>query len=243
MSPEKTNVAFNFKQFSIVQDNCVMKLNTDGVLLGAWCEVEGVKNVLDIGTGTGIIALMVAQRASRNAKITAVDIDEGACLDAKINVSNSPFLDNIEVVNAAVQDFAFAATQEYDLIISNPPFFTGGTFSANENKANVRHAIKLPHGELLSSVQKLLSPTGRFALILPYLEGLRMIELAERAHLVPVRITEVISKTDRPIERLLIEFSKKPATCKSTQIVIHDIEKNDYHEDYINLTKDFYLKF
>jgi len=243
MSPEKLKAAFNFKQFSIVQDHCVMKLNTDGVLLGAWCDVTGASNVLDIGTGTGIIALMVAQRAAENAKITAVDIDDGACIDASINVANSPFADKIMVVNSSVQDFSYESIDNFDLIISNPPFFTGGTFSANENKANVRHAIKLPHGELLTSVQRLLKPNGKFALILPYLEGLRLIELAERSNLFPVRITEVMSKTDRPIERLLIELSKKKVDCAQNQVIINDSEKNDYHQDYVQLTKDFYLKF
>lgn len=243
MSLEKIKAAFNFKQFSIVQDHCVMKLNTDGVLLGAWCDLKDVKNVLDIGTGTGIIALMVAQRSEHETRVTAVDIDEGACIDASINVANSPFAEKIEVINTSVQDFSFETNQLFDLIISNPPFFTGGTFSANENKANVRHAIKLPHGELLTSVQRLLKPTGKFALILPYLEGLRLIELAERSHLYPVRITEVISKTDRPIERLLIELSKTNKVCLKDKMTIHDAEKNDYHEDYIGLTKDFYLKF
>ena len=220
-----------------------MKLNTDGVLLGAWCNVENKHSILDIGTGTGIIALMVAQRTSDHIQITALDIDEGACIDARTNVANSPFSNSIEVNQIAVQDFARKETLTFDLIISNPPFFTGGTFSANENKANVRHAIKLPHGELLHAVQRLLSEEGTFALILPYLEGLRMIELAERSNLHAIRITEVISKPDRPIERLLIEFTKKKRECLKNQLIIHDLDKGYYHDDYITLTKDFYLKF
>lgn len=243
MHDQTLKPAFSFKQFSIVQDNCVMKLNTDGVLLGAWCEVGHKKRILDIGTGTGIIALMVAQRSREEANITAVDIDEGACMDALTNVANSPFSGFISVRQIAVQDFAKEAEEKFDLIISNPPFFTGGTFSANENKANVRHAIKLPHGELLHAVQKLLSEDGSFALILPYLEGLRLIELAERCNLHASRITEVISKTDRPIERLLIEFTRTKSEPLTSQLVIHDLEKGYYHEDYISLTRDFYLKF
>lgn len=243
MHDQTLKPAFNFKQFSIVQDHCVMKLNTDGVLLGAWCNVDKKQSILDIGTGTGIIALMVAQRAAQGVQITALDIDEGACIDARTNVANSPFSHVIEVNQIAVQDFARTDVPSFDLIISNPPFFTGGTFSANENKANVRHAIKLPHGELLHAVQRLLSEEGSFALILPYLEGLRMIELAARSNLHAKRITEVISKTGRPIERLLIEFTKKRQECVKNQLVIHDQDKGYYHDDYIELTRDFYLKF
>lgn len=243
MHEQTLKPAFNFKQFSIVQDHCVMKLNTDGVLLGAWCDVENKKQILDIGTGTGIIALMVAQRVANSTNIVALDIDEGACIDARINVMNSPFSNAITVEQIAVQDFAKDADETFDLIISNPPFFTGGTFSANENKANVRHAIKLPHGELIHAVQRLLSSNGIFSLILPYLEGLRLIELGQRSKLYATRITEVISKTNRPIERLLIEFSKENKECKTNQLVIHDLEKDYYHDDYIALTKDFYLKF
>ncbi|MBK8669193.1 MAG: methyltransferase [Saprospiraceae bacterium] len=170
--------SFRFKKFVIQQDDCTMKVNTDGVLLGAWSDISTKKNVLDIGTGTGVIAIMVAQK---NEEIIAhgLEIDEIAYKQARLNMEQSPFSQRLEAIYDSLQNYCEITTHKYDLIISNPPFFSGGTFSLNENKKNVRHTIKLSHTDLLRSVKKLLTPDGHFDLILPYIEGLRFIEMAE----------------------------------------------------------------
>lgn len=219
-----------------------MKVNTDGVLLGAWTDVSDAGNILDIGTGTGVIALMMAQK-SENAHITGVEIDEASSVEARENVAHSKFSKRVSIVNQSIQDFARSANETFDLIISNPPFFTGGTFSANENKANVRHTIKLPHGDLLLAVNTLLSQEGRFALILPYIEGLRFIELAERSKLYVHRITEVRHHRGKSIERLLLLLSKQKSPVVKDELFIMEDDLVHYSQAFITLTKDFYQIF
>lgn len=218
-----------------------MKVNTDGVLLGAWANIDNIKTALDIGSGTGVIALMIAQR-NTSAKITGIDIDETSCVEATENVNNSIFNNRVRILHSSIQDFAIKADQKFDLIVSNPPFFTGGTFSANENKANVRHTIKLPHGDLLHAVTNLLSVSGNFALILPYIEGLRFIELAERSNLHLSHITEVRHRAEKPIERLLINLRKVKSNPVKRELQIMD-DQEVYSDDFKNLTKDFYQHF
>ncbi len=233
---------FKFKKFEIVQDNCNMKVNTDGILLGAWSETLGKRTALDIGTGTGIIAIMLAQK-NKNIKVTGIDIDKHSLQQAGLNMDNSPYKDRLVAVHSSVQDFLKDRDQRFELIVSNPPFFTGGTFSSNENKANVRHTFKLPHSDLLRAVQRLLDPLGHFDLILPYLEGLRFIELADQYKLYVNKITEVKSRPDRPIERLLIRLSdyKNDDIIKDQLIIYKGQGPNNYTLDFSTLTRDFYL--
>jgi tRNA1Val (adenine37-N6)-methyltransferase len=238
----KTTNEFNFKQFTIKQDICMMKVNTDGVILGAWAKTANAKRILDIGTGTGVIALMTAQRNTA-ANIIGIDIDENACTEAAQNASNSIFSDRVSILHTSIQEFSQEFEEKFDLIVSNPPFFTGGTFSANENKANVRHTIKLPHGDLLNAVNTLLSPTGNFALILPYIEGLRFIELAERSNLNVTQYTEVRHKAEKPVERLLINLSKHKTSILKAELHIKEEDGMTYTKDFIELTKNFYQHF
>ncbi len=219
-----------------------MKVNTDGVLLGAWSDISTKKNVLDIGTGTGVIAIMVAQK---NEEIIAhgLEIDEIAYKQARLNMEQSPFSQRLEAIYDSLQNFCEITTHKYDLIISNPPFYSGGTFSLNENKKNVRHTIKLSHTDLLRSVKKLLTPDGHFDLILPYIEGLRFIEMAELYDFSPVKITEVYAKAQKPIERLLIRLGNKHnlSTQRDTLIIHNSDLSNDYTEEFKSLTQSFYL--
>jgi tRNA1Val (adenine37-N6)-methyltransferase len=239
MINSKNTNSFTFKQFTIKQDITVMKVNTDGVLLGAWADVSDVKNVLDIGTGTGVIALMIAQRA-QSAKIIGIDIDQNSCDEAQENVNASIFSNKVKIGNISIQDFANISSEKFDLIISNPPFFTGGTFSANENKANVRHTIKLPHGDLLKAVNQLLYTEGKFSVILPFLEGLRFTELAERSGLYLIKETKVRHQAAKNIERLLLTFSKQSKEKSSDELCIMDEDNKSYSNEFVALTKDFY---
>lgn len=218
-----------------------MKVGTDGVLLGAWADVTDAKSALDIGTGSGIIAIMLAQR-SPLLRIHAVEIDTRASSQAAENMQHSPWSDRLEVFETSIQDYIEASTQLYDLIVSNPPFFSGGVFSDNQDRNSVRHAIKMPHGDLLAAVRNLLQPEGRFCVVLPLIEGLRFCEMAQHYHLYCTRQTEVRSKAEKPVERLLLQFERQEKTQQSDSIVIQTGENNDWTEQYIDLMKDFYLK-
>jgi tRNA1Val (adenine37-N6)-methyltransferase len=232
---------FVFKQFVIRQDRSAMKVNTDGILLGAWADLEGSKRILDIGSGNGLITMMLAQRYT-DAIITGVDIDAGSCEDAQENFENCSFKERITCVNQSIQDFARFSKEGFDHIVSNPPFFSGGTFSTNENKANVRHTIKLAHGDLINAVNKLLSPKGKLSVILPVIEGLRFIEFSERGQLNLLRKCEVYSRDSNPSERLLLTFGKeKISKVEASSIVIHDGQSNSYSDTYKELTGNFYL--
>lgn len=232
---------FRFKQFIIEQDQCSMKIGTDGVLLGAWANMDGKERILDIGTGTGVIALMAAQRNSK-AIISAVEIDKASAKQAQENAANSPFTNRVTIINTSIQDFTKTTDTPFDLIICNPPFFSGGTLSDNSNRNAVRHTIKLPTGELLLCAKRLLSENGQFALILPYIEGLRFKERAEQCGIYCSRVTEVKPKKDKSVERLLMSFGRKKVETEQDSMVIQYEKRNDYTPEYVALTKDFYLK-
>jgi len=232
---------FHFKQFSVNQKNCTMKVGTDGVLLGAWADVSKAKKVLDIGTGTGLIALMMAQRLPE-AEIHAVEISEESCELAKQNFSETKWSNRLKVFNSPIQDFAKFTDHRYDLIVSNPPFFSGGTFSSNEDKNLMRHTVRLPNGDLLNAVRRLLNKSGRFLLILPYIEGLRFEEMARQYHFYVTKKTSVLPTKDKPVERLLMEFSYEEQKLVEKTLIVETDQRHVYTEEYIALTKDFYLK-
>lgn len=217
-----------------------MKVGTDGVLLGAWADVAEARQVLDIGTGTGVIAIMLGQRAGK-AQIHAVEIDSVSCGQAQENMEATPWADRLHVHAYSIQDFVRTTDLRFDLIVSNPPFFTGGTFSDRPDRTQVRHTVKLPHGDLLSAVRTLLAPGGRFAVILPLIEGLRFRELAETYHLHCIRMTEVHPKADKPVERLLMEFSNEPEPCRKEKLIIWEEDGKEWTGPYQALTGDFYL--
>jgi len=232
---------FEFKQFKIYQDKSLMKVGTDGVLLGAWADISHSRHILDIGAGSGVIAIMLAQRAPEGM-ITAVEIDEQTAEQAKENMAASPFSERLRCISGSIQDFSAQSPTKFDLIVSNPPFFTGGTFSHSHSRNSIRHTVKLSHTDLLRSVNKLLDPNGRFCVILPYIEGLRFIEIATQARLHLTRSLQVISKEGKPIERLLLQFeyTQKPME-EASLVILHPEGRNNWTDDYIRLTGDFYL--
>jgi tRNA1Val (adenine37-N6)-methyltransferase len=233
---------FRFKKFDIIQDNVPMKVNTDGILLGAWSNLDNAGNALDIGTGTGIIAMMISQRFS-SVKVTGIDVDKDSLAVANINFDNCPFKARLNAECVSVQDYTHTYHGKFDKIISNPPFFSGGTFSSNENRSNVRHTVKLSHADLLGSVQKLLSPHGSFDVILPYIEGLRFVELAKQYDLNLMRMSEVRPRPSKPIERLLISLTNQHnvESQKEHFVVYADDYGNEYSLDFKRLTHEFYL--
>lgn len=231
---------FHFKQFSIAQDRCSMKVGTDGVLLGAWADVEGAGRMLDIGTGTGVIAIMLAQRNER-AEVHAVEIDEASYTQACENMMTSPWANRLYAHHDSIQHFAKKSSLRFDLIVSNPPFFSGGTLSNSQDKTSVRHTVKLPHGDLLSAVRTLLSPEGKFCLILPYLEGLRFREMATHYNLYCSKITEIKPKEEKPVERLLLQFVRAVKKLEKNTLVIQNGGVNEWTEDFRGLVENFYL--
>jgi len=239
---EKVVQPFQFKQFSIAQDQCAMKVGTDGVLLGAWADTTNAQKVLDIGTGSGVVAIMLAQRTT-GATIHGIEIDECAHQQATANMANSPWADRLVAIHKPIQDYAKLSREEYDLIVSNPPFFSGGTFSLNENKKNVRHTVKLPHGDLLIAARKLLSKNGKLCLILPLIEGLRIKELARSYRLFCTKITKVKARPTGGAERLLMQFEKEDTNelMEDELFVYAAATGNERSDGHIELTKDFYL--
>lgn len=237
---------FVFKQFKIHQDRCAMKVGTDGVLLGAWANVRDAQTILDIGTGTGVIAIMLAQKTANTegVHIHAVEIDEIAVAQAKENMADSPFASKLAVFHDSIQNFAKSQPDKYDLVVSNPPFFTGGTLSSNGDKTNVRHTVKLPHGDLLNATRELLHKNGRFCVILPLIEGLRFIEIARTYGFYLTHRSDVRPKQDKGIERLLLQFELSNRTFSHDELIIQNSrDERDYTEGYRELTKDFYTIF
>lgn len=238
-----TKDIFRFKKFHVDQTNCLMKVSTDGVLLGAWTRISKSRTALDIGSGSGVIAIMLAQRSAELMQIVGVEIDKNSCLQARENAAISPWTERLKMVHASVQEYARTCGQTFDLIVSNPPFFTAGTLSYNQKRNSVRHAVSLPHDDLLQAVSVLLSPAGRFSVILPVFEGTRFKEQAERYQLYLSAETRVHGMAGKPVERVLLEFSRRqPDDIRSDKIVIYSEEKI-FTESYKQLTRDFYLKF
>ena len=231
---------FQFKQFTIHQDRCAMKVGTDGILLGAWADYSGAENALDIGTGTGLIAIMLGQRKA-DLDIHAVEIDEAAFSQARENMAAAPWSDLLKAFHTSIQDFAKSSNDKYDLIVSNPPFFSGGTFTNSQDKNSVRHTVKMPHGDLLSAVRSLLSKSGKFCAILPNIEGLRFKELARTYGLYCTKLTEVRPLADKPVERLLLQFELVEKPLEKDALVIQGEGANNWTEEFKALTGAFYL--
>jgi tRNA1Val (adenine37-N6)-methyltransferase len=227
---------FHFKQFSIYQDRCAMKVGTDGVLLGAWIKADNPERILDIGAGTGLLALMLAQRT--DAQIDAIDIDEAACSQAEENVQASKWKDRIRISFTAVQDFQ--PKDKYDLIISNPPYFLNSYAPADEARKRARQASgTLTYEELLHNVMRLLSSNGKFNVILPHTEGTIFREKAMQQGLFNTRYTEVLSREGQPVKRLLMEFSRKEAVSETSVLILHGAGR-EYSAAYRDLTADYF---
>lgn len=230
---------FRFQQFEVKHDKVGLKVGTDGVLLGAWADVAGAQDILDIGTGSGLIALMLAQRCAI-ANIHAIDIMVAASEQAIENFNASPWAENLRCFHISAQDFAEATAQRYDLIVSNPPYFSDGLLSGDKGRASARHAISLPQDELVSSVKILLRPSGRFCVILPYLEGLRFKEIAQTAGLFCNKTVGVKPDIYSSINRWLMEFSVKASRYQYSEIFLKN-ETGGRSTVFNSLTSEFYL--
>jgi tRNA1Val (adenine37-N6)-methyltransferase len=230
------NDSFRFKQFAVFHDRCAMKVGTDGVLLGAWADCSNAETILDIGSGSGLIALMLAQRSP--ARIDAIDIDEDACQQAKINFENAPFRDRLSVYFSSLQDFF--PSKKYDLVVSNPPYFSRSLQSPDKNRTLARHNQTLPFDELITNSCRLLSSDGKLALILPFDAFDSINPLALEQNLFLCRKEKISPVWNHPPKRILLEYSVKQYPLIETEIHLED-SNHARSEDYQNLTKDFYL--
>lgn len=236
-------MSFTFKKFHITDNHTAMKVGTDGVLLGAWA--KGGLKVLDIGTGTGLIALMMAQRFP-TAQIDAIEIDKGALEDARFNVSQSPFNNRINIINSPLQDYKPCnETQEegiYDAIVCNPPYFINSLKNPLQQRTTARHTDSLSHQELIYHSKRLLKPNGSLSIIIP--SNNKDILEAEAIFngLSILKITNIKTKSSKPTKRCLIEFGKDATTeCKIEEQVLND-DMGVRTMWYKNLTQAFYIK-
>ena len=233
---------FQFKQFSLEQDQCAMKIGTDGVLLGAWAPVEqNPFSVLDIGTGTGIIALMLAQR-SNATQIDALEIEENAYEQATDNFENSPWNDRLFCFHAGLDEFMEEPEDEYDLIVSNPPFYAEDYKTKDEQRDLARFQDALPFEDLVEAADLLLSENGILAVIIPYIEEERFLKLANEFELYPTKITRVKGTPSSEIKRSLLALSRNKIDVPTIDELVIEIGRHEFTPEYIRLTKDFYLK-
>lgn len=234
------NPWFRFKQFTVFQDKCAMKVGTDGVLLGAWTSVENAVDVLDVGTGTGLIALMVAQR-NPLTKVVAIDVDEQAVEQAKENIGNSPFSDRITVEFFAFRQFVQNSSKRFDLIVSNPPYFSHSLLPPDKERARARHSVSLTLDDLLFSARSCLKNDGTLSLILPCDKNDELKDLCEKHTFYMKRKTIVYPLPDTGPKRLLAELTMQQIGHTETGSLIIENSRHQYTEDFADLVSGFYI--
>lgn len=233
---------FEFKQFSVSQARAAMKVGTDGVLLGAWCPVNNnPTTILDIGTGTGVIALMLAQRTDA-LQIDAFDIEEDAFEEASENFDNSIWNDRLFCFHAGLDEYIDEPEDEYDLIVCNPPFYSEDFKTNNEQRDLARFQEAMPFEDLVEAADLLLSDNGIFAVIIPYKEEQKFIELCADVELFPIKVTRVRGNPTSQIVRSLLAFKRFELPVLEADEIAIEINRHEYTDEYIALTKDFYLK-
>ncbi|MFI3320026.1 MAG: methyltransferase [Rikenellaceae bacterium] len=234
---------FRFKQFAIEQDRTAMKVGTDGVLLGAWCRTPQSNvpsRILDIGAGTGLIALMLAQR-SEHSTVVGVEVDEASWGQASENVERSPWSERVEIIKSPIQEFE--PKERFDLIVSNPPYFVDSLLSPDASRTNARHTTTLTFEELIVSVLRLLGDGGRFAVVLPTVESQRFDEVLQ-GRMTLNRRCFVKGREDLEVKRVMSEYVVAPldGDVEMEELTI-ERERHQYTDEYKELTRDFYLKF
>ena len=231
---------FKFKQFSIEQNNAAMKIGTDGILLGAWTNVNKAKQILDIGCGTGVIGIMQAQK-NCEAIIDLVEIDKSACIDANINISNCPWHNRINIFEGALEKYN--TKKRYDVIISNPPFFNNSLKAENSSRTLARHSISLNYKQIILFSNKNLNNNGNLSLILPHNQADECISFSNKNNLFLSRICNVKAKETKDAHRILLEFSKKEKNLIKDTIIIETQLRHNYTNQYKKLTNNFYTIF
>ena len=231
---------FHFKQFNVEQDLCAMKIGTDAVLLGAWTSLDkNPQSILDIGAGTGVLALMLAQR-SQAMVIDGLEIDEAAHIQCMSNFEHSPWADRLFCYHASLLEFTQEWEDTYDLIISNPPFFTEDYKSNDTPRNTARFADSMPFEHLIACSAQLLADDGTLSVVLPFEQESGFTQMAITYGLFPTRICRVKGHASSPVKRSLIELCLKAKPVLYEDLIIEH-ERQSYTTDYIDLTKEFYL--
>ncbi len=234
-----SNPYFKFKQFTVFHDKCAMKVGTDGVMLGAWAEVENARRILDIGTGTGLVALMSAQRS--RAEVTGIDVDENAVIQARENVERSPWKGRINVERIDAKNLPDKWTSAFDAIVSNPPYFTEELKSPSICRNRARHTDELDFAALLHSAGKALSSDGVFSVILPAGSASDFIALALDENLHLSRQTWVHTKPDTPPKRVLMAFVRNIPLHADIRHITVEVQPGKYSEEFTDMLRPFYL--
>jgi tRNA1Val (adenine37-N6)-methyltransferase len=230
---------FRFKKFTVSHARSTMKVGTDAVLLGAWVRIGNAQHILDIGTGSGTIALMLAQRSIDGASIDAVEIEETDALQAQENFACSPWASRIHLHHIPIQQFR--PNKQYNVIVSNPPYFNSSQKPPDSKRHQARHTITLRYDDLIAATVRLLSGEGSLNVILPYTEGLQFVEMARQHGLFCSRQFSFKTKAVKPIERWLLEFRRIESIAETGEILLYkDNEK--WSDEYVHLTAAFYLK-
>lgn len=235
-----SNPYFKFKQFIVFHDRCAMKVGTDGVLLGAWVDIHNSQKALDIGTGSGLIGLMMAQR-NYKISIRAIDIDNSAIEQAKDNIRLSPFASQIDCIHSSLQELGSNSDEKYDIIVSNPPFFTQSLKSPKQERTIARHTDTLSVEELIWISASLLNKGGKLSVIYPYSYKDELHEIAKENSLFITRITSVYPTPTSSPKRILMEFSNIKTSLIESELIIEK-ERHIYSEEFVELVKEFYLK-
>lgn len=238
------STGFQFKQFFVKHDRCAMKVGTDGVLLGAWAPRSAIYRILDIGTGSGLIALMLAQRCT-DAQIDAIDIDADACAQAAGNFASSPWADRLHATHCSLQDWQMVNGKcengkLYDLIVSNPPYFVDSLKNPDAARSTARHNDTLPFGELVTISAKLLAPGGTLAIIVPAEVEELLQDLAAAHQLQCSQRCYIHPKPGRPAKRVLLAWQRSSHEIRTEQLTLEN-EQGGRSEAYRQLTRDFYL--
>ncbi|MGA9381814.1 MAG: methyltransferase [Phormidium sp.] len=234
------NPYFRFKKFTVFHDRSAMKVGTDSILLGAWANITNTQQILDIGTGTGLIALMLAQRSL--AQIDAVEIDLEACNQARENITNSPWSNRIQLYRNSIQDYTINCPKRYNLLISNPPFFTNASKAAIKARSLARHSDSLEQSDILQIAEKLLCEDGKLAIIYPTEQAETFQKKAETFGFYSQRKLYVKSTLQSSIKRILLEFGKSQLEYQESTLVI-ETARHSYSAEFVDLIKEFYLKY
>jgi tRNA1Val (adenine37-N6)-methyltransferase len=233
------NNYFRFKQFTIVQEMSAFKVGTDGVLLGACADFTGAKRILDVGTGTGLLAIMAAQRS--NAEIVAIEPEENSFAEACSNAGGSKWKERITVLNTRFQEFSSLHPEPFDIIISNPPYFRDSLKNPDEIKSSARHSDSLSSSEILEGVKSLLNTGGSLQLILPYAEGTLFIAEASLCGFYCTRILKIRPVPTAEIKRLILKFERQKKPVNEKFLTIETGTRHHYTQEFKEATKDFYL--
>ncbi|TYL43469.1 MULTISPECIES: tRNA1(Val) (adenine(37)-N6)-methyltransferase [Dickeya] len=245
-TPALRTGGFTFKQFFVAHDRCAMKVGTDGVLLGAWAPLREETRILDIGCGSGLLGLMLAQRSGGRFPIDGVELDAAASTQAADNAAASPWADCIRIYPADIVGYAQTATRRYSLIVSNPPYFSPGVDCASAQRAQARYTTTLTHDALLDCAGRLLEPDGRFCVVLPAVSAEDFLALAQRsAWRADIRV-DVADSASRPVNRVLLSLRRggeseiNAIALSRTSLIIRDDDRR-YSSSFQALTRDFYL--